>query len=175
MKQICKKINANSVSLAGEFAVLSRLSLYGYDANMTLGHTKNIDILISDPKTNRIYKLEVKTNLYTKKNSISTSRIFGKISGQWMMGKKHEIISRDELWYCFVMIKKETNESKFYIIPSHIVSSYVKLQHEYWLKSDITHKDSDIRVFRLGLKSENYNIDTPLAEDYENNWNFDRK
>jgi len=38
------KIPNNSVSLAGEFAVLSQLALRGYDANMTLGHTKGVDI-----------------------------------------------------------------------------------------------------------------------------------
>jgi hypothetical protein len=32
-------INSNSVSLAGEFAVLSQLALRGLDANMTLGRT----------------------------------------------------------------------------------------------------------------------------------------
>jgi len=35
------KLSKNSVSLAGEFAVLSKLALHGYDANMTLGNTKN--------------------------------------------------------------------------------------------------------------------------------------
>jgi hypothetical protein len=42
-------INSNSISLAGEFAVLSHLALRGYDANMTLGRTKGVDILVSDP------------------------------------------------------------------------------------------------------------------------------
>ncbi len=46
-------INSNSVSLAGEFAVLSQLALRGYDANMTLGRTKGVDILVSNPKTGR--------------------------------------------------------------------------------------------------------------------------
>src|SRR5262249_29070726 len=45
------KINRNSVSLAGEFAALSQLALRGYDANMTLGRTKSVDILVSNPAT----------------------------------------------------------------------------------------------------------------------------
>ena len=40
-----KKISHNQVSLAGEFAVLSQLALRGYDANLTLGNTKGVDIL----------------------------------------------------------------------------------------------------------------------------------
>ena len=58
-----KSINSNSVSIAGEFAVLSQLALQGYDANMTLGHTKCVDILVSNPETGKLYQIEVKTNL----------------------------------------------------------------------------------------------------------------
>src|SRR5262245_32284853 len=53
------KINSNSVSLAGEFAVLSQLALRGYDANMTLGRTKSVDILVSNPVNGQMYQLEV--------------------------------------------------------------------------------------------------------------------
>lgn len=60
------KISKNSVSLAGEFAVLSQLVLRGYDANLTLGRTKNVDILVSNPEANRLYKLEVKTSYSMK-------------------------------------------------------------------------------------------------------------
>ena len=56
------KINSNSISLAGEFAVLSQLALRGYDANMTLGNTKGVDILVSNPVNEKMYQLEVKTN-----------------------------------------------------------------------------------------------------------------
>ena len=55
-------ISKNSVAIAGEFAVLSQLSLRGYDANMTLGHTKGVDILVSDPEKNKMFKVEVKTS-----------------------------------------------------------------------------------------------------------------
>ena len=61
------RISSNSVSLAGEFAALSCLTLWGYDANMTLGRTKNVDILISNPSTNQLYQLEVKTKLDSRK------------------------------------------------------------------------------------------------------------
>ena len=44
------KPSPNSIALAGEFAVLSQLALGGYDANLTLGHTKNVDILDVRPR-----------------------------------------------------------------------------------------------------------------------------
>ena len=43
-----------------ESAVSSQLALWGYDANMTLGRTKNVDIIVSDPRTNRFFQIEVK-------------------------------------------------------------------------------------------------------------------
>jgi hypothetical protein len=52
MTMTLTKINRNSVSLAGEFAALSQLTLRGYDADMTLvGRTKSVDILVSNPAT----------------------------------------------------------------------------------------------------------------------------
>jgi len=38
------KINANSVSLAGEFAVLSQLALRGYDANGSVERSQLISL-----------------------------------------------------------------------------------------------------------------------------------
>ncbi len=55
------KPSPKSIPLAGEFATLSQLALRGYDANPTLGNTKNVDILVSDPESGRMYRLEVKT------------------------------------------------------------------------------------------------------------------
>src|SRR6266481_4098994 len=46
-----RALNKNSVSIAGEYAVLSQLAARGYDANMTLGRTKGVDILVSDPNS----------------------------------------------------------------------------------------------------------------------------
>ena len=68
--------NNNSVSLAGEFAVLSQLALRGYDANMTLGRTKSVDILVSDPVNLKMYKLEVKTNYQNSRNIFGYSFLF---------------------------------------------------------------------------------------------------
>ncbi len=168
------KIPPNSVSLAGEFAVLSQLALYGYDANMTLGRTKSVDILASDPKTDKFYQIEVKTKLDTRKNTTdSDSRLFGKIVSSWMMGEKHETIHRPNLWYCFVLIAQETKATRFFLVPNKVVSEYVQAQHQLWLKEEgKVHKDTQMRSFRIGKKGEEYKISTPTAEQYENNWEF---
>jgi hypothetical protein len=173
-----ESINKNSVSLAGEFAVLSQLALRGYDANMTLGHTKSVDILVSDPKTGELYQIEVKTNLKSSRNKPSVSRVHGKSVSAWMMTKKHEDIGIPTLFYCFVNISKDTNAFKFYIVPSKVVARYVREEHQLWLdekkKEGKKVEDTDMRLFRIGLKAEKYPIETPTIEKYEDNWAFRR-
>lgn len=166
------RINPNSVSLAGEFAALSQLALRGYDANMTLGHTKNVDILVSDPQTGKMFKLEVKTNYQNSRNKPSFSKLHGHSVSGWIMNKKHETIKDPDLFYCFVNISRGTNSLKFFIVPSRLVAKYVKESHPLWLRASKKHKDSPMRVFRIGLKGEKYKVSMPSAERYENNWKF---
>lgn len=165
-------ISSNSVSLAGEFAVLSQLALRGYDANLTLGNTKNVDILVSHPVTKKMYQLEVKTNYRNSRNKPSRSKIFGHTVSAWIMNEKHEKIKSSNLFYCFVNISKDTNEFKFYIVPSKVGARYVADQHRIWLEADSKHRDQPMRLFRLGIDKERYHIPTPRAEKYENNWSF---
>lgn len=160
-------LDKNAISLAGEFAVLSQLALRGYDANMTLGYTKGVDILVSNPRSGRMLKVEVKTSYGGKPTH---SKDFG-YTLSWVMGAKHESMADPSLYYCFVNIERQTNVFRFFIVPSAIVSRYVKEQHEHWLAQ---HKRgrSLIRLFRIGLDDGEYQIPTPLAKDYENQWDF---
>jgi hypothetical protein len=170
-----KKINPNSVALAGEFAVLSQLALRGYDANMTLGHTKSVDILVSKPKTNEMFQLEVKTNLKNARTKPSRSAVFGLVESEWMMQEKHEHIESPTLFYCFVNISKNTDIFKFYIVPSSVVAKYIREEFQLWVsekkKEGKKVKMTKMRTFRIGVKGQNP-ISTPTAEQYENNWNF---
>jgi hypothetical protein len=117
------RINSNAVSLAGEFAVLSQLALRGFDANITLGRTKGVDFLLSEPDTSRMFRLEVKTNY---RRSGGTSRLFGKFVSAWIMSEKHERMTDPNLFYCFVNISDDTKQFKFYIVPSAVVADFVK-------------------------------------------------
>jgi hypothetical protein len=171
-----RKKDNNSVSLAGEFAVLSHLALHDYDANMTLGHTKGVDILVSHPKTKKMYKLEVKTKYRTSPKEVQISKIHGTVKGGWMMDKKHESLFDPSLFYCFVIINEAKSTFQFYIVPSRVVARYVKEQHELWLREKKKErkkvKNTKMRVFRIGFKGNKYRVTTPLAERYENNWEF---
>jgi hypothetical protein len=149
--------------------------LRGYDASMTLGHTKNIDILVFDPKKKERYQVEVKTNLEAR-NGPSKSKLFGRFVTDWQMHEKHEKIDDTDLFYCFVHINSRQGTDyvfRFFIVPSKIVANYVRDEHALWLKDSPAHHDTERRLFRIGLPNETkIEIQTPLAEKYENNWRF---
>ena len=121
------KLSRNSISISGEFAVLSQLALRGIDANLTLGNTKSVDIIASDPETGKMFRLEVKTSYNSKP---SFSKLFGHTLA-WVMGDKHENIVDPNLFYCFVNIEKEAKSFRFFIVPSYVVAKYVKEQHQF--------------------------------------------
>lgn len=167
-----RHVSKNQISLAGEFAVLSQLALRGYDANLTLGHTKNVDILVSDSGSGRMIKLEVKTKFKSTKSQGGSPKLFGNYLSSWVMGAKHEKIKDPNLFYCFVNISKDAKIVRFFIVPSRIVADYVRKQHEIWLKANKSHVDTSMRTFRIGIEKEKYPILTPTQEKYENNWDF---
>jgi hypothetical protein len=160
-------------SIAGEFAVLSQLSLKGYDANLTVGRAKSVDILVSDPTTGQMYRLEVKTNWQSSRSAGGSPKLFGKYVSAWIMNVKHETISDPLLFYCFVNISPDAKTFRFFVVPSHVVSGYVKAQHQLWLKANHNHsKENKMRTFRIGTATEKYPILTPCIEQWENNWEF---
>jgi hypothetical protein len=169
------KPNNNAIALAGEFGVLSQLALLDYDANMTLGRTKSVDILVSIPRSRKMYRLEVKTKLRTNDNQDTESKIFGRVLGGWMMDKKHETHIDPLLFYCFVIIWKRTKKFCFFIVPSKVVARYVAEEHQLWRdKKKKDYKQTDMRTFRIGFDKEKYVINTPTVEEYEDNWKFRR-
>ncbi|MDR1940907.1 MAG: hypothetical protein LBQ47_01095 [Endomicrobium sp.] len=65
------KKNTNNVALAGEFAVLSMLNLLDWNASLTLGKTKSVDIIAYKDDNDKHIKIEVKTASDTEKFSNS--------------------------------------------------------------------------------------------------------
>jgi hypothetical protein len=123
-----------------------------------------------------MYQLEVKTNFRNTRNQLSDSKVHGKTLSGWIMSEKHETIESPNLFYCFVNISKDTSAFKFYIIPSSVVARYVKEEHALWLRVKKREgkkvKETPMRIFRIGTRTEEYPIATPAAELYENNWRF---
>jgi hypothetical protein len=151
------KLDTNNVSLAGEFAVLAQLALRGYVANMTLGRAKGIDILVANPDTGRMLKIEVKTSLKPL---------------SWIMSEKHERLNDPDLFFCFVNIT-EDNDFRFFIVPSAVVADYLTRSHKHWADEKPSRKRaSPMRIFLLCKPDETTPIPVPEMEHYANNWQF---
>lgn len=169
-----KQPTSNSVSLAGEFAVLSQLALRGYDANLTLGNTKGVDILVSRPNSG-MYRLEVKSAWHRGTGDGETGSPFWGRCFQWIMRADNEKTEDSRLFYCFVNIGGEFGASlRFFIVPSRLVATYVRDSHRLWLAGDPARKDTAIRNFRIATARSGYPLPTPSARRYENNWDFKR-
>lgn len=174
VKDMSQKRDNNQTALAGEFAVLSQLALHGFNAVMTLGNTKNIDILIYYPEKKKYARIEVKT----ANNKATNTGDFGKVLQWERMDVKHEHLKDKDLFYCFVSLNNDTTPAqfRFFVVPSRIVADYVKREHEFWMKGKPlrgdTRKENRGRSFRLGFKGQKYKIDTPIFENYENKWSF---
>jgi len=137
---------SNTTGLAGEFYAMHRLFLEGYEATLTLGNTKGVDILLYNPKNEKQFKVEVKTSTTKSYEKLFDGEFYG-----WIMHKKHEDLSDENLVYCFVYIDKDTKESKIFLVPPNIVAKYVKEQHQKWLDKDREKevKDTPMRKFRI--------------------------
>lgn len=168
-----KKDNNVQKSLAGEFAVLSQLYLHGFDASPTLGNTKCVDILVSNPDNKKMFRIEVKTTIKNG-SSISHSDLFGDVENIWVLGEKNESIVDDKLFYCFVSIDLKTNIFSYYLVPNKTVADYLKDEAKLWFNAEkrkIT-KTAGMRHFRLGIKGFDYKITTPAASDYKDKWDL---
>lgn len=154
------------VSLAGEFFVLAQLALREYVSTLTLGNTKSVDILISNPKTGGLFRVEVKT----ARRGPFRYRPFGE-NLEWMMSEKHESIIDNKLFYCFVLLKNLKEMPRFFIVPSKRVAKYVKEEHELYLKvpRERPVKDNKMRLFRISVTKGSHGL---RAEDFEDRWDF---
>jgi hypothetical protein len=147
------------IGLAGEYYVLAQLAQRGLVGALTLGHTKGVDILVSDSKYKALFRVEVKTS--TKKPS--HSQLFGmSLFYTWIMSEKHETIKDDRLYYCFVHMSNCDELPKFFIVPSKTVASYVRKQHRRWLNSgNAKATETKMRNFRIAVHD---------PDGYMNNW-----
>ena len=139
---------------------MPRLFLEGYEATLTLGNTKGIDILIYNPKNNKQFKVEVKTS-----TTISNECLFGGKVISWFMNKKHQIITDPTLIYCFVYINKTTKGYRIFFVPSKDIAEYCKWSHQHWLKSEHKKKVKDSDMRRFLVKSEDESL-------FENNFSI---
>lgn len=148
-RQAAKAENSPDKSLtglAGEYHVLAQLAQRGYVGALTLGHTKGVDILVTNPRSGRVRMVEVKTT----RNAPSNQRMFGVCRFYcWPMGVKHESVPTGDLIYCFVMLGRLDELPKFFLVPAAEVAQYVRWEHREWLKAKDGRNENTMRVFRI--------------------------
>lgn len=148
------------IGLAGEFYVLAQLAQRGYVATLTLGNTKQVDIVVYNRRKRRYWRVEVKTT----QEGLKSELLFGKEKFHiWQLSDKHEKITDRDLVYCFVALSTADDLPKFFLVPSKVVAEYVAWQHKHWLNAPRSRavKDNPMRRFR---------IEASDPRGYANNW-----
>jgi len=138
---LLNKVDKNLTGAAGEHLVLSRLLSRGLLAAQAPRGTRKADILVN-------YLDSGKSNLIQVKSTQHGS------DGGWTMSEKHERITDDDLFYCFVDFKPM--DPKVFVLPAKVVAKAVSEDHAIWLatpgKNGRRHNDSPMRkVKALGM------------------------
>lgn len=157
-----KKTQSSQTGLAGEFYVLAQLTQRGFVAALTLGNTKNIDILVKNSNTGEQFQIEVKT---TRKGPRKAELFGDGLFYIWQMSEKHERIRNPRHIYVFVHLALEEVLPFFFVVPSADVARYVRWQHKRYLakceREGRQIKDTSMRKFRIGRTD---------PKGYRNNW-----
>ncbi|MFN3992415.1 MAG: hypothetical protein ACK4IU_05860 [Tabrizicola flagellatus] len=145
---------------------MSRLLLMGITACPAPEGAKGVDIVVTNSEGRSFASLQVKTKI-------------GRRGLPWRLTPLAEQLSAPELFYVFVGFEDSYKgvASELLVIPSKVVSEYVRLGHEDWLRrpgrKGEPHKDSTVRVFAPNPKTIVLNgvvYRKGWADKYSENW-----
>jgi hypothetical protein len=154
---------------AGECFVMSELLRRGFIAALAPAGVPNTDIVVTDLEGKRLCSIQVKTR-----------RDLGS-DGGWHMKAKHEKITGESLFYCFLDFgKTESDYPKLFILPSVTVANVISETHLYWLnkpgKNGQPHKDGPMRRLLPDYSrlygSDPTNYGTGWIEPFRNAWHL---
>jgi hypothetical protein len=139
---------------AGEHYVMYRLLKLGHLAALTPTGAKGVDILISDGNGQHLAATQVKTSGEP-------------VTVGWRMDAKHEEMSGDRLFYCFIDPTGSSAAPSCWIVPSAVVAKHVYSTHRAWLSGTpmrgSTRRDGPGRKMHLVCSN-------PPLDDYPNGW-----
>jgi len=125
---------------AGEHHVMCQLLRRGLIAALAPQGAPNMDIVLTSVDGEILRAIQVKSR-----------RAIGS-DGGWHMSAKHEGISAERLFYCFVDFgSDETAAPTTLVVPSEVVARVVRESHAFWLsrpgRKGQKRKDSSFRRF----------------------------
>jgi len=123
-------IDKNSVGLASELFVIAHLLTQGFQASLTFGKTKNIDILASLDDVG--YSFQVKGAARCKKNSKSVS---------WRIQSDS---IKDHIWYVFVNLNLHKNKSNpgYYVLCGKCLKNIVGKRNYVYVSKIAEYEDN---------------------------------
>lgn len=132
------KPDLQNIGNAGEYFMASVLSAYGFTTTLTLGRAEVYDIIAISPKGKTI-KIQVKTSWAKTKS--------------WRCGEKNENVFAKDFFYAFVSLNEMKETIEYWIVPSKLVSLFIKKSHKRWLrtlgKKGQAHNDNPGRIFSM--------------------------
>jgi hypothetical protein len=147
------KSDKSATGMAGEFFVMAQLYLRGFNAVLSYGNAKNLDVFVKTDS--ELYILEVKTTTEDTMH-VSGHKWFG-YNFEWSMNEKHETISDKRVIYCFVLLQSDKAKMpRFFLVRSEEVAKYIRDEQEYCktFHADKPENDGKRRNFRIA-KDEN--------------------
>jgi hypothetical protein len=131
-----EKKSSTLTGITGEYYVAAELSKRGLYAAITLRNNEGYDILVTNPRTKRQFGVQVKTTRNRRK---------------WVLTKKTEGETDENLYYVFVNLLEECVRPEFFVINSVKLATIVKSEYEKWITT-AGHKgqsrnDNSIRGF----------------------------
>jgi transposase-like protein len=136
------KRQSGNTNLASEFYVASQLFRLGYEVTITLGHTKEIDLIVINPTNGKTITIDVK-GLKNKSN--------------WPLTP--QLIKREDHFYVLVNYCNKFNDPNFlpevYVIPSDEIENLL----EHWTKRG-----------KKPIEKTCINYRNPNLRKYNNNW-----
>lgn len=160
-QQLPLEVSTALIGAAGEHYVLYRLFKRGLRAGRPPEGTPEVDLLILDERRNVIVSLQVKT------------RANG-TDGGWHMRAKHENIESPRILYAFVDLEQE--HPACFIIPSHVVAKFLRLDHGAWLatpgKKGQKHNDSPMRRIRPYSEFTSSEFPRGWMDEYLERWDL---
>jgi hypothetical protein len=131
------KTDTTLTGAAGEHLVLSRLLQRGVMAAPAPRGTSKVDILVNFLDDRQPVLLQVKARQYGS-------------DGGWHMSEKHESITANDIFYCFVNFEPE--HPVVQVVPSAVVAETVRVDHQSWLdtpgKDGQAHNPTKMRRIR---------------------------